>query len=152
MRTSVTPTQPAGNLVVRWLPVAMLLVGILVYGYFHLTANAIPAKGPAMTMYAQADYEGTRFARITLTVDGQEHPARLPRVAIEDFVDFRSLPTDKRGDELLDLLLSMGWVLEDDVLLAADGGSPATSGTITLWTTEVHDGEMQPYTLNTVSR
>ena len=118
--SSLPAMLPSADKILPWLPVGLLLLGIVVYGVRIEFHNSDPQRGSAFAMFSSVDIGATR--RVIATVPGD--PAvtlEIPTELEELRARLQGRPSEAGARVLADRLLGMSWELSLDT--ATVGGS-----------------------------
>jgi hypothetical protein len=86
----------------RWLPVALLAVGIAVSGLRIVAHDDDPQRSTAFAMFARVDIAANRRVLVTSGKSAVEIPTHL----LEERRELQVVPTDDEAREFADLLLA----------------------------------------------
>jgi hypothetical protein len=105
-------------------PLILVVVAVIFAGFVQ--ANRLTTwTGPGFSMFASADYLGTRSIQVSVTVGDETGPAEIPSDLADELDRQRHTPDQQRLDQAAEQLLALSWRRNDDGLFVAEDGTRA---------------------------
>lgn len=108
----------------RWLPIVLLLTGVLAHTVLAQTVNANPQAGSGFAMFSGVDFTRSRNVSATATIDGESYSVEIPGDLDRDVRSLRREPTNNRAQALARDLATYSWDISGGTVRPAEPGSP----------------------------